>query len=125
MSRTPTERFNDPVKHARDNLLSTTMGFAVTKNSFMFKTFRDYLQRKFENGWLLESDGGSWFNTVYDYIYKKKKEMILFEKGSQHVVLGWKHLYAGFFVWMFAVVFCSIVFLTEIATYELMDFLQN
>lgn len=125
MSRTPAERYNDPIKHARDSLLSTTMGFAVTKDAFMFKTFRDYIQRMFECGLLLKSDGVNWYNRMYERIYHESKEMVLFEKGSQHVVLGWNHLYAGFYVWLFAVVICTLVFLAEVVTYELMDFCQN
>lgn len=125
MNRNKADKYNDPVRFTSDSFLSTLMGFAVTKNAFMFKTFRSYLQRMFESGLLLKSDGESWYDKAYEHLYHKHKEIVIFEKDSQQVVLGWKHLHAGFFVWMFAVVACTLVFIAEIVIDKLMDVCRN
>lgn len=110
-----TRKFEDPVKFARDNLISTTMGFTMTRNAFMFEVFRDTMQKLFESGILLKSNGESWYEKIYDHVYKND---IVYVKEGKLVVLAWEHLHAGFYIWAAAVGICMMIFIAEIIVFN-------
>lgn len=105
--------YDDPVKFIDDSVLTTLYGIAMQKNALVFNQFRDVLQRLFEAGLTQKYPGMTLF--VSDDILD---DFSVHERSESQVVLTWNHLYAGFYVWLGAVVISIIAFIGEHIVYR-------
>lgn len=119
--RNEKDYYNDPVKFSKDSLESLTSGVIMTKSCFMFKSFRETFRKLFEFG-IIDIEQFNYYlcetgskETVYSEHIKEEKK----------VVLTWKHLHAGFYVWLCALVFCIIVFICEICMFKCKEMHQS
>lgn len=99
------EEYKDPVKLSADNVAYSLRGFAFFKNEILYGTFRDELQKLFECG-------------IIDEIEKltstARDNLVEYERMKRKIILTWKHLYAGFYIWFGACVVSALAFVVEV-----------
>lgn len=98
--------YKDPVKFINEAMPTGLSGITMPRNDFYAKPFLDVLQRLNEAGLLLKHKGRKMFSfeSLFDFN---------FQNQDDPQVLTWNHLYAGFYVWIAAVVISIIVFICE------------
>lgn len=97
-----------PVKFTKNNLYSTRHVFGMDKNSIFFIQFRKILRRLFESGMIDQNSSK---------LKEHKKVYIPYERKKEEIILSWNYLYAGFYVWLGALLISSIVFVFELMYY--------
>lgn len=107
------EKYRDPIKFSKDNVVSSLEGFAFNKNNIFYATFRVALQRLFEFGII-----DMYENTRRRKDHDFSSEFVEYERKKTEV-LSWNHLYAGFYLWIGACFISTIAFIGEMLTHFL------
>lgn len=113
------ELFEDPFKFATDNLFSLQEGFKISRNLYFYGAIRDVLQRLFESGIMQH------FSSALSSEQLQSEKLQIHRKQEQYSTLTWNQLYPGFYIWLLALLICSIVFIGEILSFEIEFYLSR
>jgi hypothetical protein len=103
-------------KFSTENVYILSLGFALRKNDFRFKLFRDTFQRLHEAGIIPYKLKDARYSDYGNY----KKIIEPVEVPKSYVPLDLRILEAGFIIWLVAVGISIIVFIGEIVHFNIM-----
>lgn len=106
------KNYEDPFKYAKNSLFHSNIWLLMNKNSKLFMQFRSIITRLFEAGLVIRDELNV---SVLDGSRKKGGyELSIYTRKKDQVILTWNYLYAGFYVWMGAVLISCFVFISEL-----------
>lgn len=104
------------MKFSKDNMLTVLLGFGLVRNDIFYGTFRDEFQRLFESGIIQKCQANI---DEVNGMSEDGENIRLYEKKKKDEVLSWKHLYAGFYLWLGACCLSFLAFISEHVAFRL------
>lgn len=111
----------DPVKYTSDNIFTCKIGLLMLKQTIFYKNFRDVTQRLFEAGIIQRIPGRSDYSMSGQFQDQIEiaESFKVYNRKRFNVVLNWKDLCAGFYLWAGAAVFSILILIGEIIKFRL------
>lgn len=104
-----------PVKFTSNNIQTCNLALSTLKQTIFYKNLRDATQRLFEAGIIQRIPGKSIYTLKDDAQEKNRiaEQFQIYNRKRVNVVLNWKDLCAGFYVWIGAAFLSIVVFIGE------------